>query len=39
VVWLPACAAGLPLMKTFADPPTTTPPQPFLPPASRPAAR
>jgi hypothetical protein len=33
VVWLPTCAAGLPLMKTLDDPPTTTPPHPFLPPA------
>src|SRR4029453_2675223 len=30
---LPACAAGLPLMKTFDDPPITTPPQLLLPPA------
>jgi hypothetical protein len=33
LVGLPACAAGLSSMKTFADPPTTTPPHPFLPPA------
>src|SRR5260370_9181571 len=33
LVRLPACAAGLPLMNTFDDPPTTTPPHPFLPPA------
>jgi len=33
LVGLPACAAGRPLMNTFDAPPTTTPPQPFLPPA------
>src|SRR5215475_11895097 len=33
LVRLPACAAGRRLMNTFADPPTTMPPQPVLPPA------
>src|SRR5579871_4001344 len=31
-VGLPACAAGFPLMKTFDDPPITTPPHSVLPP-------